>query len=43
MRALLGLLARIDRPDGIPAPASVFDRVRADTTSTTEPAQGPEQ
>jgi hypothetical protein len=43
MKALLGLIARIDGPGGIPAPASVFDRVRADTTPTPESLQGREQ
>jgi anti-sigma factor RsiW len=43
MKALVGLIARIDTPGDIPAPASPFDRVRADATSTPEPAQGPEQ
>jgi anti-sigma factor RsiW len=43
MKALLGLIARIDTPGDIPAPASPFDRVRADTTSTPESARGPEQ
>jgi len=43
MKSLLGLIARIDRPGGVHAPASVFDRVRADTTPTPESLQGPEQ
>lgn len=32
MKALLRLVARIARPDELQAPASVFDRVRADAT-----------
>jgi anti-sigma factor RsiW len=43
MKALLGLIARIDTSGDIPAPASPFDRVRADTPSTPESAHGPEQ
>lgn len=32
MKALLRLIARIDRPQELEAPASVFDRVRVDAT-----------
>jgi hypothetical protein len=40
MKALLGLIARIDRPRDIHAPASVFDRVRAEAT-TSSPKSDP--
>jgi anti-sigma factor RsiW len=44
MKALLRLIARIDRPHELQAPASVFDRVRADAiASPAEPQRGPER
>jgi hypothetical protein len=44
MKALLRMISRIDRPPGLQAPASVFDRVRVDAMSSpAEPQQGPER
>lgn len=44
MKALLRLIGRIDPPDELQAPVSVFDRVRvAAIASPAEPQRGPER
>jgi anti-sigma factor RsiW len=44
MKGLLRLIARVDRPGEIQAPASVFDRVRAEAiTSSGKPDPRPER